>query len=163
MSARFADGPAIARARRAANRPIIRDRRAGPGDPQAGDQQFQNDFWQFSLALYGQPGVARECLELQDKFGLNINLLLFCAWLGRRGVALGRDDLEGASRLIASWHDHVVHPLRRRAPADEIASGRRLGAEGGGPAYRDRSRAGRAGDAVRLRATYYVPIRERCR
>src|SRR4026208_2003296 len=50
-----------------------------------------------------------------------------------------------------------------RAPANEIASGRRLGAEGGGPAYRDRSRASRASDAVRLCATYYVPIRERCR
>jgi uncharacterized protein (TIGR02444 family) len=83
-----------------------------PGDPHADNQQYQNDFWRFSLALYGQPGVARECLELQDRFGLNINLLLFCAWLGRRGVALGRDDLEGASRVIASWHDHVVRPLR---------------------------------------------------
>lgn len=82
------------------------------GGPQAGNQQYQNDFWRFSLALYGQPGVARECLELQDKFGLNINLLLFCAWLGRREIALGRDDLEGALRVIASWHDHVVHPLR---------------------------------------------------
>ena len=80
-----------------------------PGGPQAGNQ---NDFWQFSLALYGQPGVARECLELQDKFGLNINLLLFCAWLGCRGIALVRDDLEEASRVIASWHDHVVRPLR---------------------------------------------------
>ena len=83
-----------------------------PGGPQTGNQQYQNDFWQFSLALYGQPGVARECLELQDKFGLNINLLLFCAWLGRRGTAVTRDDLEGASRSISSWHDHVVRPLR---------------------------------------------------
>jgi len=82
-----------------------------PGDPPIGNHQ-QNDFWRFSLVLYGQPGVAGECLELQDKFGVNINLLLFCAWLGRRGVALSRDDLEGASCLIASWHDHVVRPLR---------------------------------------------------
>src|SRR5262249_55484180 len=83
-----------------------------PGDPQTGNQQYQNDFWQFSLALYGQPGVARECLELQDKFGLNINLLLFCAWLGCRGIILTREHLEGVSRSIASWHDNVVHPLR---------------------------------------------------
>ena len=79
-----------------------------PGDP----HQYQNDFWRFSLAVYGQPGVAGECLGLQDKFGLNINLLLFCAWLGRRGIVLSREDLEGASRSIASWHDHVVRPLR---------------------------------------------------
>jgi uncharacterized protein (TIGR02444 family) len=82
-----------------------------PGGPQTGNQ-YQNDFWRFSLALYGQPGVAQECLWLQDKFGTNINLLLFCAWLGRRGIALNRDDLEGASRVISSWHDHVVRPLR---------------------------------------------------
>jgi uncharacterized protein (TIGR02444 family) len=83
-----------------------------PGGPQAGNQKYQNDFWQFSLALYGQPGVSGECLELQDKFGLNINLLLFCAWLGRRGVVLTREHLEEASRSIASWHDNVVRPLR---------------------------------------------------
>jgi uncharacterized protein (TIGR02444 family) len=83
-----------------------------PGDLQAGNHQYQNDFWRFSLALYGQRDVAKECLGLQDKFGVNINLLLFCAWLGRRGIALNRDDLEGASRVISSWHDHVVRPLR---------------------------------------------------
>ena len=79
---------------------------------QIGDNQHQNEFWRFSLAVYGQHGVAQECLGLQDKFGLNINLLLFCAWLGRRGIAVTRDDLEGASRSISSWHDHVVRPLR---------------------------------------------------
>lgn len=83
-----------------------------PGDLQAGNNQYQNDFWRFSLAVYGQRPVAGECLALQDKFGLNINLLLFCAWLGSRGIVLSRDDLEGASRSIASWHDHVVRPLR---------------------------------------------------
>src|SRR5262245_32609530 len=82
------------------------------GNPQAGLHQYQNDFWRFSLAVYGQPGVAGECLGLQDKFGLNINLLLFCAWLGRRGIVLTREHLEGAAHSIASWHDHVVRPLR---------------------------------------------------
>jgi len=82
--------------------------RQDPGDP----HQYQNDFWQFSLAVYGQPGVAGECLGLQDKFGLNVNLLLFCAWLGHRGIVLTRENLEAASHSIASWHDHVVSPLR---------------------------------------------------
>jgi len=83
----------------------------GPGDS-IGDNQYQNEFWRFSLAVYAQRGVAAECLGLQDKFGLNINLLLFCAWLGRRGCVVTRDDLESASRVISSWHDHVVRPLR---------------------------------------------------
>jgi len=79
---------------------------------QVGDNHYQNDFWRFSLVVYGQRGVGHECLGLQDKFGLNVNLLLFCAWLGRRGIAVTRDDLEAASRVISSWHDHVVRPLR---------------------------------------------------
>jgi uncharacterized protein (TIGR02444 family) len=83
-----------------------------PDDLQADNHQYLNDFWRFSLAVYGQPGVAEECLGLQDKFGLNTNLLLFCAWLGRSGIVATRDDLEGATRSIAYWHDHVVRPLR---------------------------------------------------
>jgi len=35
-------------------------------------------FWAFSLALYGKPGVAPALLGLQDRLGVDVNLLLFC-------------------------------------------------------------------------------------
>ena len=33
-----------------------------------------------AAALYAQPGVADACLKLQDEFGLDVNLVLFCIW-----------------------------------------------------------------------------------
>ena len=38
--------------------------------------------WAFSLAVYGGDGVAEECLDLQERLGLDVNILLFAAFLG---------------------------------------------------------------------------------
>jgi uncharacterized protein (TIGR02444 family) len=38
-----------------------------------------NAFWDFSLKVYAAAGVADECILLQDRFGIDVNLLLFCA------------------------------------------------------------------------------------
>jgi len=74
--------------------------------------QYDNEFWRFSLAVYKPADVAAECLALQEAVGLDVNLLLFCAWLGTREVALSRSDIEAASRVVASWHASVVRHLR---------------------------------------------------
>ena len=37
-------------------------------------------FWRFSLQLYRLPGVAEACIELQEKCGADVNLLLFLLW-----------------------------------------------------------------------------------
>ena len=50
-------------------------------------------FWNFSIVIYGQPGVREACLRLQDKAGLDVNVLLYCLWRAARGMALEADDL----------------------------------------------------------------------
>jgi len=77
----------------------------GPGD--------DNAFWRFSLDVYAQPGVADECLALQDALDIDVNILLFCAWLGTRAIALGAEDIMAAEDAVARWRDNVVKPLRR--------------------------------------------------
>ncbi len=77
-----------------------------------GELQYDNEFWRFSLAVYKPPDVAAECLALQEAVGLDVNLLLFCAWLGTRAIVLSRSDIEAASRVVALWHNSVVRPLR---------------------------------------------------
>jgi uncharacterized protein (TIGR02444 family) len=75
--------------------------------------ELDNPFWRFSLATYAAPGVAAECLTLQDALGLDVNLLLFCAWLGaERHVLLTRADIEQAAAVVQTWHERVVRPLR---------------------------------------------------
>jgi len=78
-------------------------------------QNFTRDnaFWQFSLRVYAQRGVADECLALQDTLGLDVNVLLFSAWLAvGRGVALAPADLDTIMAEVRPWHEDVVRPLR---------------------------------------------------
>ncbi len=72
----------------------------------------ENPFWDFSCAVYGRPGVAEACLALQDRCGLDVNILLFCCWAGARGQALGAAELGGRIDAVRPWQDQVVKPLR---------------------------------------------------
>jgi uncharacterized protein (TIGR02444 family) len=78
----------------------------------SGGLQLENAFWQFSLAIYAQAGVAEECLALQEAFAVDVNLLLFCAWMGSRGYAMSEADLGTAIASVAGWHETVVRSLR---------------------------------------------------
>lgn len=73
----------------------------------------ENPFWDYSLAHYARPEVAQACLALQDSLGANVNLLLFCCWLGSRGESLSDARLARAVQLIAEWDLNVVQPLRQ--------------------------------------------------
>jgi uncharacterized protein (TIGR02444 family) len=78
----------------------------------------QSRFWSFSLSVYGQADVRQECLELQDRHGLDVNMLLFCAFVGAvHGAILPERDLTELLAAVGDWHDGVVRALRnaRRA------------------------------------------------
>ena len=71
-----------------------------------------NPFWDYSLALYGREGVERACLALQDRLGLDVNLLLFCCWAGNRGRTLSPDEIDRLIAATQTWRAEVVAPLR---------------------------------------------------
>ena len=77
--------------------------------------QCDNPFWRFSLAVYAAPGVADECLALQDTRGVDVNVLLFCAWLGSRRDGADRQTILPPSKpAVRPWRERVVQPLRGR-------------------------------------------------
>jgi uncharacterized protein (TIGR02444 family) len=84
--------------------------------PEAGDTA--GEFWAFSLDFYGRPGVAESCLALQDGEGKDVNIVLWCLWVGwsRRG-RLSAEHVAHAKAAVAPWRRDVVVPLRsvRRA------------------------------------------------
>lgn len=70
-------------------------------------------FWDFSLEVYGAPGVADSCLRLQDRLGIDVNLLLFACWVGAAGGGRPKTDAWRALiRQTAGWRREVVEPLR---------------------------------------------------
>tara|TARA_R110000850_G_scaffold125385_3_gene243703 strand:+ start:19783 stop:20307 length:525 start_codon:yes stop_codon:yes gene_type:complete len=86
-------------------------------------QLADNPFWDYSLVHYGRSEVARACLELQEGVGANVNLVLFCCWLGSFGQVLTVQDLDEAEEVIRDWNEQVVEPLRgvRRFVRSEFA------------------------------------------
>jgi uncharacterized protein (TIGR02444 family) len=81
--------------------------------------------WDFSLAFYAKPGVEDCCLQLQDNYRVNVNVLLWCVWLGFRGYELNQVYLDEALALISPWDNHYVRPLRdlRRQMKVEFGTG----------------------------------------
>jgi uncharacterized protein (TIGR02444 family) len=72
----------------------------------------KNSFWQYSLAHYGRAKVAECCLNYQDGDSANVNLILFCCWLGFSGQRLEPAALEKARSLIEAWDLQAVQKLR---------------------------------------------------
>ena len=86
-------------------------------------QPFDTPLWAFSLAVYGSDGVAEECLELQERLNLDVNLLLFAAFSGAvDGVRLEMQDIAAANGAVADWHSEIVRALRRARRALKPAS-----------------------------------------
>lgn len=69
-------------------------------------------FWAFSLETYARPGIAPQCLALQDRHGLDVNLVLFCCWLGAEGTSLSKAQMRHVLDLAEAWARPVIHPLR---------------------------------------------------
>lgn len=82
------------------------------------DARDAHPLWRFSLAVYAMPGVQAECLALQDAHGIDVNVLLYCAWVGACGCrSLTSREIARARQAVAEWHGDIVQPLRaaRRA------------------------------------------------
>jgi uncharacterized protein (TIGR02444 family) len=71
-------------------------------------------FWDFSLEVYHREGVGAACLHLQARHGIDVNVMLFCLWLGHSGRGVMTDEELRALRTATDqWHEVVVRGLRR--------------------------------------------------
>ncbi|MBM3622266.1 MAG: TIGR02444 family protein [Alphaproteobacteria bacterium] len=70
-------------------------------------------FWNFSLEVYGGDGAARACLELQERRAVDVNVLLYCAWLGASGRGtVTVEKLRAVIADIARWQTEIIQPAR---------------------------------------------------
>ena len=80
----------------------------------------ESALWTFALAAYARPGVAALCLDLQDRHGANVMLMLHlchCAACGQAAV-----DVAAAAGAMAPLEHHLIAPLRRARRAVSAAA-----------------------------------------
>lgn len=73
---------------------------------------MNNPFWDYSLVQYAREGVSAACLTLQDEHDLDVNVLLYAAWLASMQQNLSAEHLNGLQECIKPWREQVVRPLR---------------------------------------------------
>ena len=71
----------------------------------------QDEVWTFTVGMYGHDGVAKLCLELQERCGLDVNMLLFMFFLGQKGLA--PHSVSALEEAVRDWRDNVIVPLRQ--------------------------------------------------
>lgn len=83
------------------------------------------EFWRYSVELYGKSGITDVCLTLQDKLGVNVNLLLLLCYCEGQRLQLSREDIETLAAAVIPWHSEYTKPLRglrRRLALDDRAN-----------------------------------------
>ena len=71
-----------------------------------------NPFWDYALELYRRRGVEAACLELQQRHGLDVNVVLLCCWLARRGIEADAAMFARIAQAAEVWQEQFVRPLR---------------------------------------------------
>jgi uncharacterized protein (TIGR02444 family) len=69
-------------------------------------------FWDFSVRTYYGEGVQDAFLDLQNERGADINMLLFCIWVGVTRGDFDDDVFDRACEFSELWATNVVIPLR---------------------------------------------------
>jgi uncharacterized protein (TIGR02444 family) len=76
--------------------------------------EMDSPLWRFSLAVYRGAGVQEECLDVQERLGADVNLLMLCAYLGAvEGAVLSASDVADALDATGAWHANAVKSLRQ--------------------------------------------------
>lgn len=72
-----------------------------------------SELWDFTISVYGREGVSGACIALQDRRGLDVDMILMCGWLGASGRGrLTAEELETAWKAISAWQAEIVGTLR---------------------------------------------------
>jgi len=77
------------------------------------DSTLDHPFWRYSLSVYSKDGVPAELIALQDTFDIDVNMALFCLWLGQAvGLQLSDEQLSAVSMRCFRWNAETVLPMR---------------------------------------------------
>lgn len=67
---------------------------------------------QFALVVHETEGVSNACVSLQDRFDLDVNILLIGAYIGVQGKTLAAEHVDAARAVVDEWHNEIVRALR---------------------------------------------------
>ena len=73
----------------------------------------ESPFWAYSIRFYDDPKIQEACLKAQDKFGADVNLILYVLFRATAGRRIKPKAILKAIKCVESWHLEIVQPLRQ--------------------------------------------------
>jgi len=70
-----------------------------------------SELWNYSTQTWTLPEVELTCLEMQNDYDININILLYCCWVGDKSLLLNDDDMQTLLDTVQPWQI-IIKPLR---------------------------------------------------
>ena len=75
---------------------------------------LDNPLWNFSNKFYKRDDVRSVCLALQDEFGFDINIVLYCCWMAVSGHPIIKtEELSEIVNTTRPWQNEVISDLRK--------------------------------------------------
>lgn len=71
----------------------------------------KSEFWNYSSQVWLLPNIEKNCLALQNDHEVNINILLYCCWVGDKNLIINDDNLQALLNAVQPWQE-IVEPLR---------------------------------------------------
>jgi uncharacterized protein (TIGR02444 family) len=68
--------------------------------------------WDFSIQTYQIPEVEATCLKLQDTLNADVNIILYCCWMGENRHPLCSEQLQLLMETTDPWQNSILKPLR---------------------------------------------------
>ena len=70
-----------------------------------------SELWTYTTQIWALPEVETICLDLQNSYDANVNMLLYCCWVGDKSLNLNDDDLQTLLDTVQPWQT-IIKPLR---------------------------------------------------
>ena len=71
-----------------------------------------SEFWSYSTRIYQITEIEKACLNLQNQFHADVNILLYCCWIAEKQIELSEKDIDTLIKISQPWQKNILIHLR---------------------------------------------------
>ena len=71
-----------------------------------------SEFWSYSTDVYQRPELESACLNMQNQHQADVNILLYCCWVGEKQIRLSENDMQTLIKTSQPWQKNILIHLR---------------------------------------------------
>lgn len=76
--------------------------------------------WFFCEQFYGDKRIELLCLDLQNRYQVNVGLVLWLCWLAKTNRYIDREGFKQAESVSLAYHCSYIEPIRRLRKQSDI-------------------------------------------